>query len=131
MRRLLNLMPLALAVLLAAGPALAQNAPGGSSPALERLRAAPAAQAAPAAPGGQAAPTARQEVLEKIERLKREIALLDRLRRSQESLVKWNAGRATAGLSPAALPRSLCAHPEIAVWCRRLPFTFTAGDEER
>ena len=122
MRRLLNLMPLALAVLLAAGPALAQNAPGGSSPALERLRAAPAAQAAP---------TARQEVLEKIERLKREIALLDRLRRSQESLVKWNAGRATAGLSPAALPRSLCAHPEIAVWCRRLPFTFTAGDEER
>ena len=125
MRRLLNLMPLALAVLLAAGPALAQNAPGGSSPALERLRAAPAA------PAAQAAPTARQEVLEKIERLKREIALLDRLRRSQESLVKWNAGRATAGLSPAALPRSLCAHPEIAVWCRRLPFTFTAGDEER
>ena len=121
-------MPLALAALLAAGPALAQNAPGGSSPALERLRAAPAA---PAAPGGQAAPTARQEVLEKIERLKREIALLDRLRRSQESLVKWNAGRVTAGLSPAALPRSLCAHPEIAFWCRSLPFTFTAGDEER
>ena len=121
-------MPLALAVLLAAGPALAQNAPGGLSPALERLRAAPAA---PAAQAAQAAPTARQEVLEKIERLKREIALLDRLRRSQESLVKWNAGRATAGLSPAALPRSLCAHPEIAVWCRSLPFTFTAGDEER
>ena len=127
MQRLLR-GPIAVAVFAAMlpGPAAEPAAAQADAPTVEWLKGrAPGAASPPSA----AAPT-RQGVMDAVERLKREVALLSRLRDSQRSLLEWNTGRRKAGMPVEALPRTLCAHPEIAAWCGRLPVTFGTAEKE-
>lgn len=108
-----------LAMVLLAAPTGAQEAVG--EPPV------PAAPAEAARPDGGETPAAasRRAVLDELEALRAEIAMLKALRAAQRALFAWNGLRVKSGERPAALERVLCER--VGAWCAVLPASFGRG----
>ena len=108
MHRMLRTAVLAAAIA-AAGPTAAQ-APDDNAPSPSGVRAETPAE------------VARRGVLDELERLRAEVAMLKALRGAQEALFGWNGLRVRSGEAPAALDDGLCR--TVDAWCEALPASF-------
>ena len=113
----------AAAVLLAGGllfgvcAAVGQPA-GGSGAAAAEVEAQALSAVVEGSPGGRAARAL-------MERLRRDIQLLNGLIKAQKALLAWNVARVNVGAAPVVLPEDLCMSDEMKSWCVLLPTTFT------
>lgn len=122
MQRMLRAAVVAAAIM-GAGAAAAQ-APGGDAPPPSGVRAEAGTPRAggPADRAETPAEAARRGVLDELERLRAEVAMLKALREVQEALFAWNGLRVRSGERPAALDDGLCR--TVGAWCGALPASF-------
>lgn len=112
-----------LALTMGSGPAAAQGPAGDAAQGASR----PVAVADPGLAGLGAeerspAAEARRTVLDELEGLRGEIAMLKALKQAQEALFAWNGLRRRSGEKPAALDGALCGR--VPAWCGALPASF-------
>ncbi len=91
---------------------------------------AQAADPAEAPAPGTAWARAHAEVRRVVEELRSEIGAMKRVAAAQKELMAWNEERARLGLAAMSLRPELCREEDIEKWCRLLPATFGAEEDD-